>query len=390
MIPHSDSFRTTLKSQIKELYIKIELYNQNMDFIKSIEKKVAKSESGSISVDKGRPVRRNFNFTLNNVNGEFTWGENSIIWLGTRVKVWTGLKSKSGIIEYIPQGVFVITEPQDTHTQDGKMVTISGQDLAFNYTEKRGKFVNDVIISEGINIGDAIKLIAQENGETRFLFDAITETVPYELTFSSNSDRWKAMEDLSRLAKCEIFFDVNGYLRVKKLDDLNDIQNEAAVWTFTLGDNFYAGNVRKMDESQMYNHFITIGGGSNSEVFRHEIIITEADPLWADSPYSIEKIGRIIYFHNDGNADSLIDSLESAKYRNKYELMQKLGYAEKLSVTSAPVFVLDASDIIEVTDSHNNVSGRYMIDSLTIPLKAQPITFEMSKEVKVVTDWNLL
>jgi hypothetical protein len=111
------------------------------------------------------------------------------------------------------------------------------------------------------------------------------------------------MSDLAEFAKCEIFYDVNGYLRLLKVDDINQLQNEAAVWSFTKGDMFYAGNVRKMDESNTYNHFITIGGGSQSQTVRDEIIVSQkVTHVWANSPYSIEKIGRCVYFHNDGNS----------------------------------------------------------------------------------------
>jgi hypothetical protein len=174
-------------------------------------------------------------------------------------------------------------------------------------------------------------------------------------------------------------------LRLKKVEDLNDLQNESAVWSFTKGDMFYAGNVRKMDESNTYNHFIAIGGGTETEVVRDEIIITESNDLWKNSPYSIEKIGRCVYFHNDGNSDSLLTTVEECHWRNKYELLNKLGYSEVVSMNIAPLFVLDCSDIINVEDSDNGVSGRYMVNKFDIPLKPQLVTVECSKEVEIVT-----
>jgi hypothetical protein len=89
-------------------------------------------------------------------------------------------------------------------------------------------------------------------------------------------------------------------------------------------------------------------------------------------------------------ADSLLSTVEECHWRNKYELMNKLGYSEVVSMNIAPLFVLDASDIINVEDSENGVTGRYMINRFDIPLKAQLVTVECSKEVPVVSDWSAI
>jgi hypothetical protein len=388
VIPYSDAFKAALKNPLKQLYIKIELYDNNMNFIESIEKQVSENDIGSISVDKSRPIRRNFSFSLINKDNKYTWKENGLIWINKRVKIYTGLKLKDGTIEYIPQGVFICTEPTSSSTLQGNFTSISGQDKAYLYNDKRGKFVYETTIAEGLSITTAIKTIAE--GETLFLFDNIMDTVPYELTYSTSDNRWKAMQDLAAFAKAEIFYNSNGYLVLRTVNDLNDLQNESAVWSFTKGDAFYAGNVRKMDESNTYNHFIAIGGGTETEVVRDEIIITESNPIWANSPYSIEKIGRCVYFHNDGNSDSLLTTVEECHWRNKYELMNRLGYSEQVSMNIAPLFILDASDIINVEDSENGVTGRYMINKFDIPLKPQLVTVECSKEVEIVTDWSAI
>jgi hypothetical protein len=369
MIPYSDNFKKALLSSKKTLYIKMEMYNSEMNFIESIEKQVSENDIGNISVDKSRPIRRNFSFSLVNKDNKYTWGDKNTIWIDKRVKIYTGLKLKDGTIEYLPQGIFLLTEPQSQHSPSGNITSISGVDKAYLYNDKRGKLINNLTIAEGISVTTAIKTIAE--GETLFLFDDVTETVPYELSYNAGENRWKIMSDLATFAKAEIFYDVNGYLRLKKVEDLNDLQNEAAVWEFKTGDMFYAGNVRKMDESNTYNHFIAIGGGTETEVVRDEIIITESNPIWANSPYSIEKIGRCVYFHNDGNSDSLLTTVEECHWRNKYELMNRLGYSEQVSMNIAPLFVLDASDIINVEDSENGVTGRYMVNKFDIPLKPQ-------------------
>lgn len=388
MIPYSDAFKSALLSPTKELFVKMELYDSSMNYIDEISKQVTKNDVGSISVDRTRPIRRNFNFSLFNDDGQYTWGENSKIWIDKRVKVYTGLKLYDGTIEYIPQGVFILTEPQDTHTPTSKIVTLNGQDKAYLYNDKRGKILNTLTIAAGTPITTAIKTVI--TGETLFNFDNVTDTVPYDLTYNPTDNIWKCITDLANFAKCDIYYDVNGYLRLRKIDDLNDYQNEATVWSFSIGDMFYAGNVRKFDETQTYNHFVAIGGGTSTQIVRDEIVITDSDPKWAGSPYTIEKIGKITYFHNGGNADPVLVTVSDCHFRNKFSLMSYLGYSETVELSIAPLYILDTSDVIEVDDGENSVSGRYMINKFDIPLKPQLVTVECAKQVNVVSDWSTI
>lgn len=388
MIPYSDAFKSALLSPTKELFVKMELYDSSMNYIDEISKQVTKNDVGSISVDRTRPIRRNFNFSLFNDDGQYTWGENSKIWIDKRVKVYTGLKLYDGTIEYIPQGVFILTEPQDTHTPTSKIVTLNGQDKAYLYNDKRGKILNTLTIAAGTPITTAIKTVI--TGETLFNFDNVTDTVPYDLTYNPTDNIWKCITDLANFAKCDIYYDVNGYLRLRKIDDLNDYQNEATVWSFSIGDMFYAGNVRKFDETQTYNHFVAIGGGTSTQIVRDEIVITDSDPKWAGSPYTIEKIGKITYFHNGGNADPVLVTVSDCHFRNKFSLMSYLGYSETVELSIAPLYILDASDVIEVDDGENSVSGRYIINKFDIPLKPQLVTVECAKQVNVVSDWSTI
>lgn len=390
MIPCSNDFIHALHLPNKEFHIKLELYDSNGNYINEISKQVTKDDIGSISIDRSRPIRRSFSFSLYNKDGQYSWGENSNIWLDKRVKVYTGLKLRNGSVEFIPQGVFLLTEMSDNHTRESKTVSFSGQDKMMLFTDKRGKFINEMTIQTGVNVATAIKLITQDVGETLFNFDTVTETVPYELTYAGTDNRYTAMEELAKFAKCEIFYDTNGYLRLKKVEDLNQLQNESSVWKFEVGDLFYAGNLRKLDDQQMYNQFVSVGGGSQTQTVRHILTVTEQTPVFAGSPYSIEKLGRITYFHNDGNPDPLLVTQNDCIYRNKYECMQKLGYVERVSVSIAPLYILDVNDIVEIYDSANNVEGRYMIEKFDIPLIPDITSMEVAKERKIIENWSFI
>lgn len=390
MIPCSNDFITAMSTPVKEVFLKMEIYTSDMKYIDEISKNLTISDAGNVSVDRTRPVRRSFSFSLSNLDGKYTWNENSLIWIDKKIKLFIGLKLRNGTIEYIPQGVYCLATPQDEHTVNSNKVTLSGYDKAYLFTGNRGKFDTDQSYATGLKVTTAIQTIAAQGGETLFLFDDITDTLPYTFTYTSSSNRWNAMQDLATLAKSEIYYDVNGYLKLKKLSDINDLQNYSSVWNFSVGDNFYAGNVRKMDDTNLYNNFIAVGGGTQTATVRDEITVSSSNPIWANSPYTIEKIGKITYFHNSGNADPVLITQADCHYRNKYNLMQYLGYSEIVDMSITPHYLLEPNDVIDIEDATNNLTGRHLINKIDIPLNPSIITMEVLKQNNVVSDWNLI
>jgi hypothetical protein len=396
MLNASPNFIKTMLSKQYKIYIKIELYDSQMRYIKEITQRVNK-DIGTLRIDGSSPIRRAFTLHLDNKTGEFIFGENNLIWIDKRLKLYLGLQLWNGNIEYIPLGVFVLTEPEDNHTLDGKSVTINAVDKAFFMTDKRGKFVNEQIIETGTKITDAIKIIASHVGETMFNFDDVQDIVPYELTYSGDDNRWDAIQELATLAKCTVFYDVYGYLRLKKID-LNYFETEPVTWEYKYGDpneRLYAGNVRKFDDSNLANHIRVLGGSSQTAEVIYDLAVDENDPiyghLWRDHPYSIQKIGRYTYFHNNNNPDGLITTVDEAKWRAKFELMRRLGFGENVELTIAPNYLHDADDVIWIEDKENGIEGsKYLIRSITLPLAPALMTIECTKYRRVISDWNFI
>lgn len=393
MLNASPDFIKAMLSKQYKVYIKIEMYDSQMRYIKEITKQVNK-DIGTLRIDGNSPIRRAFTLHLDNKTGEFIFGENNLIWIDKRLKLYLGLQLWNGNIEYIPLGVFVLTEPEDNHTVDGKSVTINAVDKAFFMTDKRGKFVNEQIIETGTKITDAIKIIASYVGETMFNFDDVQDTVPYELTYSGDDNRWDAIQELATLAKCTVFYDVYGYLRLKKID-LNYFETEPVTWEYKYGDpneRLYAGNVRKFDDSNLYNDIVVLGGSSDTATSRYRLTVDENNPIWANHPYSVQKIGYHTYFHNNGNPDPLLGgSDEECKWRAKYELMRRLGFAEDVELTISPNYLHDADDVIWIEDKENGIEGaKYLIRSITLPLAPSLMTIECTKYRRVISDWNFI
>ncbi|MGD6876761.1 hypothetical protein [Bacillus infantis] len=396
MISASQNFINTMKFGNYSIHIKIELYDHNYNYIKEISQQVD-SDLGSLTINNDSPIRRSFTIDLDNSLGEFIFGEENLIWINKRLKLFLGLSNWKNEIEYIPMGVFVLSEPSDSHTLDGKSATITAVDKAYFMTDKRGKFVNEQIIETGTKITDAIRIIASHVGETLFNFDNVTDTVPYELTYGGEDNRWDALEELATLAKCTISYDVYGYLRLKKID-LNAFENEPVTWEYKYGDpteRFYAGNVRKFNESNLANHIRVLGGSSDTAEVIYDLKVDENDPaygnLWKGNPYSIQQIGLVSYFHNGNSPDSLITTASEAKWRAKFELMNRLGFAEEVELSIAANFLHDVDDVIYLEDHENGITGhKYLIQQINLPLSPSIMTMNLIRYRKLLDNWDFI
>lgn len=390
MIPASPEFINAMKKPIVETYIKLEFYDKSMNFVSEFTKKCTRDDFGAISVQRDRKIMRSFSFALDNSDGTFTWSDSSLVWINKRLKVYTGLKTSNGI-EYVPQGVFVLTEPSDSNNEEGQKCFITGQDKAYLYNDKRGKIINPLEIEEGVNVGTAIKLLATQNGETLFNFDAVTATVPYKLNYQAGENRWTIMEELALFAECVIYFDVNGYLRLKKID-LNEFTEYGVTWIYQYGVNtekFYSGNIRKLDEQLLANKIVVLAGSAQTAIASYILTVDDTDPLWTGSPYSIQELGVIPYLHNNGSPDPLLDS-DSCKWRAKWELMNRLGYSERVSLRIVPNYLHEVYDVIQIEDNKNNVTGRYLMEGFDIPINPDYMNTEVRKENRIILDWDFI
>jgi hypothetical protein len=394
MIPaYPDFIKLMTNYEQKEFYIKLELYDKDMKYLFDLPpKKILKNDIANIRVDRNSPIQRSFSFSLDNSDSSYSWGSNNDIWINKRVKVYVGLKL-NGEVRYIPQGVFIVTAPFDTHNKsDGKKCNITGMDKAYLFTDKRGKIVDNLEIASGTNIATAIKTIATQGGETLFNFDTTSVVTPYKLTYEPGNNRWDIISELSQFGKMYAYYDVNGYLRLKYIGDLNDFYNLPDTWTYEyLGQNghMYGGNIRKMDETILYNAIRVLGGSGQTASVYYDLIVDDTVSPFIGSPYSYQQLGYLWYGHNNWNPDPLIGAdLDAAKYRAKYELMNRLGYSERVSLSISMNFLHEAGDIIRIIDSESGINDRYMIDSFNLPLTPGMMNVECRKEVRVVSDWN--
>ena len=579
MLSASFDFTQVMTSKrAKEIFVKLELYDKDMNFINEITKFATAEDLANISLDRTRQIRRSFSFALDNSNQEklFTWGEEKLIWLDKRIRVYIGLKLPSGEIEWSLQGTYVISEFYNIANMSGQKTYLTGQDKTYLLSDKMGlidgifkelvgedlyvyppgespaeitailqanstiqfcnrllnpqlfpnptinvlqsiigdetlspvadpelveffsnkklthllelrpspdgvagddpyrvfskvyydganyQIIHDVDAAytsavsrndfldfptyyeatifmihafrreyfeyyDGINIGvyspsahirpqttakvsTLIKNLLIRAGENLpLLIDDLpqyqgdpnnievgTDILTRDLDYSEGTTYIQIIEELAKLINCEFFYDVFGHPRLKRIN-LNNFSEEPTVWKYSkqdINNHLYLGGERKMDIANLANRIHVYGGGAKNEVIIYRLKVTETDPLFLGSPFSVERIGNIIYPHNGGEPDSNIATIEEAIYRAVFELKERMGYSEQVPIEVMPNYLLEPGDIIEIIDEDLGVSNRYMIDKLDIPITPSPMVLDCRREHKVFAqtqdDWNAI
>ena len=104
------------------------------------------------------------------------------------------------------------------------------------------------------------------------------------------------------------------------------------------------------------------------------------------SNFAIERIGDMIYHHNNAAYDPIIFYTYEAKNRALWEMKKRLAYAEQVMVTIAPYYLLRPYDIIRIEDTLLNLSDNYEIRGLEIPLNGEAMQLTVHKIRGAVLD----
>lgn len=102
--------------------------------------------------------------------------------------------------------------------------------------------------------------------------------------------------------------------------------------------------------------------------------------------FTTERIGDMIYHHNNANPDPLIWYTYEAKNRSLRDLRERLAYAEQLELISVPLYTLSADDIIRLEDSLLQVDDNFQIKSINTPLNGDYMSITAVKIKNLIID----
>jgi hypothetical protein len=321
----------------------------------------AEVTGGTLNVNRANGVRRSCDISVNNIYNGFT-PDPKDFWINQKFRLFLGYVIK-GEEYFLPQGVFGVSNPRTTHIKAQKEASISGVDkFAFLNGQLKGRLASTYSIPLSTSVIDSIKAILLESAVNDpvapMLMISSSEVTPYTIYKEYGGTYADVLLELNSILSYNMFYDINGRF-VCTPDVLNSIK--ATQWDYSTKSKIYLGIDQSHNFDEAYNIVMVVGDNVNGNLALGTA--RNDDP---SSPLSTMKIGDKLA---PPITDAVIDTDERAQARANYEIKRYASLAVDATITSVPLFHLDADQIVTVYDEDANCYGdRFLINNLTIPL----------------------
>lgn len=312
--------------------------------------------SGGVNIDMARSERRTVDLVLDNSDDQLPHKAGEF-WYDKIIKPYRG-------VEYVDEfgddtvwetslGEFMIDgiQSQDfPHT-----ISVQGRD----YTKKllTSKFKYATAFTAGSPVLDTIKTIAQNGGIQKFILPASGGNLGVDYTFESNTERWKAINDIATAFGYEVYFDPDGYLVVR---EYQDPITSPIVFTFEIGPLSNVASWKKTSsDSRLYN--VVIAKGESSSTIPYSAVASNTEP---SSPTNIDEIGERVYEYSS----AFITTEEQAQtVANNFLKVMAL---EEFNIDIGSIVLpwLEAGNIIQFDDETGIGPTEFLLSSMTVPL----------------------
>ncbi len=317
---------------------------------------IAVSE-GTIRVDLEGQIRRTGSITVADPRLVPTLST-TLSPLGTEVKVRQGIVYPNGEEELVPLGVFRLSET--SWSALGRIPTIQLYDRSKmmqdadmgNYYGRPGKLAKDVIL-------EILGWFYPKLGLTpEAVFDNVVQDyrLPGGHLFEASS-HWEAIDELAKNMGGRLYFDVDGFPRVRALQELT----VASAPDLTIDAGGILIDADRTYSAEGIRNSVTVVGAAqtNGAIPRGTVSnVDPASPLRYGGPY-----GKVTEVINDSSLTTTAQCLARAKV----ELAKYIGPSYSVDFTSVPNPALDVGDIIKFVFP-DGTSEVHQVNTLNVPL----------------------
>lgn len=335
-------------------------------------------DTGSVSIDAKSAVRRTCEIHLmtdrtnNNLVPDTDF--DALSPFGNELRVYRGIQYSDGTEEYVPLGVFVITEIDINDTNEGVDINVRGEDRSILIT--RNKWLEPYQMVDGTLEDSLTALLTDRFDDIVTNFPATNVTVNQVILGAEESnDPWKDAVELAELVGFDLYFDVNGVATLKQFPTLD---GSVVVATFVEAENQTLTSLtRTISSKETYNGVIYVVEGSNVDT---PIRIEAWDEDTTSPTYRYGPFGEAPTFIKTNVITSEADAIKAATLLlNTY-----IGAQEAINWSALVDPTLDVNDVIYIKSSGAKVDRLVIIDSLTIPLAPQDELSGVARVVRVV------
>lgn len=346
-------------------------------------------QDGTISCNWNNGRRRQATVTLANLDSEYEYNI-SHIWFGQEIRLSEGLILPDGTEYYIPQGVFLIENPQESLNPGENTVTYSLVDKWANLDGTLFGNLEDVYsVTAGTNIFDAIAAtllldkFTMENGgdtpvdatpplftdyynnKTQTLTDGTVVSLieaPYDFTSDSSGTLADVVLGLNTMIAGDVGYNQTGRLVINpSQDDISDA-DKPVLWEFTQGKKSFLGASYSPQPTKVYNDVIVVGATSDTNA-------TAKGRAQNNDPTSdtcISRIGKktirieMPNYYSDQVCQDYAD----------WQLKQYSVLSKEVAVTSTQMFHIIENQLITVqrNDKPGSPVERHVVHGFTRPI----------------------
>lgn len=346
-------------------------------------------QSGTISCNKNNGKRRQASVTLVNLDDEYEYAVNHI-WFGQQIRLSEGIILDDGTEYYIPQGVFVIENPQETLKPGQKTVTYNLVDKWANLDGTLFGNLEDVYeVLADTNIFDAIASILKldrytmdnngahpvdpiaplftdyYNGRTQTLTDGSVVSLieaPHDFLSESTGTMADVLLGLNDMIAGDIGYNAVGRLVVNpSQDDILDT-DKPIMWQFTEEDKTFLGADYSPKPTDVYNDVIVVGATSDT----NETARGRAQNRDPSSSTCISRIGmktiriEMPNYYSDQMCQDYAD----------WQLKRYSVLSKEVTISCTQLFHIAENELITVqrTDKVGNPIERHLVTGFSRPI----------------------
>ncbi len=325
---------------------------------------------GSVTVDARRAVRRTVSLRFVDYDGTLvpTVASSPLSPFDGTMRVYRGIQYGTGVREYVPLGVFYMTDVTVAVDESGVVIDVEGEDLARLALDRRWSNIRRPNLSQ--NLRDLLIALVGTEGFYKGVPTQIATTsmvMPsthrVALGASTNQMPWEDILLVAQAAGFEAWFDVDGRFIAEPHPPLDLSSSESATYVAGEGSTLL-GVERRLTLEGVLNRVSIKGEGSGIPRDPVTGVLPQgvAEDTNPSSPTNTTLIGpRTVEI-----STPIISTAARANAVASLLLPQYIG--QPISFAAVPDPRLDARDIVRVTDERIGVDTTVVVDTIDMPL----------------------
>jgi hypothetical protein len=373
MYPSSGEFKTAILSD-HIVVSKAEIWNQDSKLT------TLNIDSGQVTVSVNSGVRRTCQVNLvtdrtaSNLVPDN--GFDTLAPFGNELRLYRGVKFTNGSIEYVPLGVFVMTDVVISDTNDGVSISITGEDRSLIIS--RAKWTAPYQMVSGTLEASLTAMLQNRWTDVQTSFVTTNVTVNQVVWGTeSNQDPWQDAVYLAQLVGYDLYFDVLGVAVLRRFPSLDA---STVVATYEEGQGTLITSLdRSMSSKETYNGVIyTIEGSQVATPIRVEVW----DEDTTSPTYRYGVFGNAPTFVTTNLLATEAEAIKAAtSLLDTYR-----GAQESINWGSIVDPTLDVNDVVYIKTAGSKTDRLVIIDELDIPMSPLASMTAKARTVRIIDE----